>query len=161
MLSIMESNHELDPHQLLVEAERASAAPYVEYPAVSGWFAPGAGVWAAALVYVLTAHMGQLWIMAPAVAALLGIEAAWMAVYRRKWGTFPVMRHAPAEVRRVYVWYFVGVAVALVATALAYVGWGAAGATVSAFVTVTAGLTLYERSYTQAADATRARLADR
>lgn len=157
----MESNRDFDPRQLLVEAEKASAAPYLDYPPLSAWFAVAAGMWAAAMVYVLTAHADRPSIMAPVVVGLVGIEAAWMSAYRRKWGTFPTIRHAPTEVRRVYVWYFIGVAVALVAGALAYVAWGVAGATLSAFVTVTAGLALYERAYTNAARATRTRLADR
>jgi hypothetical protein len=40
---------------LLAEAERAAAAPYVDYPPSPRWFAPAAGLWAAGLVLAATA----------------------------------------------------------------------------------------------------------
>ena len=47
-----------DPYQQLAEAERAAAAPYVDYPPTPAWYAPAVGAWSAAVVAALTIRPG-------------------------------------------------------------------------------------------------------
>ena len=85
------------------------------------------------------------------------VFVAWQ---KRRHGALPLPGYgrAPAEIASVWRGYVAGLVVAVAAVAVAcWLGGVPAGA-VTAFVTVTAGLALYERRYAQAAARVRARL---
>jgi hypothetical protein len=154
MVSVVESD--FDPRRDLAEAERAAAAPYVDYPRTPTWYPPAVGVWAAALVAVLGVEGHTL--RSAGLAALLVLEALFLAWYRRKRGVMPNLRGAPREIAREMRWYVVGavVVVAVVGGAFAVSSLLAAAV---ALVLVTVGVAAYERRYEAAAARTRDRLA--
>lgn len=163
MVSVMESDREFNDtpigtQQQLDIAERASAAPFVDYPTTPGWYAPVVGLWAAGMAAVIPNMDDNKAVTVPLLLALIAIEFGFISWYRRFMGTMPNLKNAPAEIRAEMKRYFVGAVVAFVAIALALivVGWWA-GAIV-AFATVTAGLTIYERRYAAAAERTKQRL---
>ncbi|SDE01162.1 hypothetical protein [Nocardioides lianchengensis] len=153
----MESD-QLDPHEARRIAERAEAAPYVDYPPTPWWYPPAAGAWAAALV--LTMGLAQDHpVAAVGIVALIAVESAFLGWYARYHGAFPSLRRAPAEFRPAFVRYVVGVVSVFVLVGATWwlVGYVAAGGV--ALVLVTTGLALYERAFAGAAERTRARLA--
>lgn len=138
-------------------AERAAAAPHLDYPPTPWWYFPAVGAWAALFVYA----MGALWdsaALVPVMVVLLGSEAAFFGWYRAYRGTWPRLRGAPREIATVMRGYFVGLALIVAAVAAVVVVAGAVAGAAAAFVAVTAGLVLYERRYEAAATATRERL---
>jgi hypothetical protein len=148
-----------DPAEARRIAERAEAAPYVDYPPTPGWYAPAGGAWAAAYVALLglrEAHGAWLVVGLVLLVAMLGAFLSW---YQRYHGAFPSMRRAPREFRRAFVAYGIGLVVVVVAIAGAWLLIGHAAAAVTAFVVVALGLALYERAYAAAARRTRERLA--
>jgi uncharacterized membrane protein len=145
---------------LLAEAERAAAAPYLDYPPSPRWFPPAAGLWAAALVLVGSAFAEQPALAIAGLVALFAAESAYLRWHRHRSQTMPKVRGAPVEIRPALRRYFLGVAVLLVAGVVAYVLAGALVAAAAAFVSVTVGLALYERAYSRAAAAARRRLAE-
>jgi hypothetical protein len=156
LLSGMESVHEAQA--ALAVSERASAAPYVDYPPTPKWYPFAAGAWCALMVLALHGLSSSTAIFAPIVVALVAIEVAFIAWYRRYRRTMPTLRHAPREINAAFKRYFAGCVVALVICAVAWVALGpyvCAGVT---FVIVAAGLELYERNYAAAAAATKRRL---
>ncbi len=157
MVSGMETTP--DPRQQLAEAERAAAAPYVDYPPTPRWYAPAVGAWSAALLAVVTTRTSHHVLAIVMLASLLAAEGAFFAWYRAKRGTMPSMRQVPTEIRAEMWRYLVGLAVVVAAVAAAVVLASWVVAAVVTFVLVTAGLTVYERRYERAAAATRARLA--
>lgn len=138
------------------EADRAAAAPYVDYPASPGWYAPLFGLWAAAFVLVVGLvdnpawRSGGLLVLALACGVIIGWQ-------RRRRGTWPRGK-PPAEIRRVTVGFVIGAAVVIgIGALLLWLTPTAVAAPVS-FVVVTAGVWWYDRAYARAADRTRARL---
>lgn len=156
MVSTMETTP--DPRQQLEEADRAAAAPYVDYPRTPTWYAPAVGAWSAALVAVLAARNSHPVLSVALVLALVAAEVGFIAWYRTKRGTMPSLRHVPPEIRSEMTRYVVGLVVVMAAVLAAAVLLSWVVAAVLAFVLVTAGLTAYERRYARAAAATRARL---
>lgn len=159
----MESDREFDDIQIGTQqqldiAERAGAAPFVDYPTTPSWYAPIVGLWAAGMTAVIPNMSDNKAVMIPAVLVLIAIEFAFISWYRRFMGTMPNLKNAPAEIRAEMKRYFIGVVVAFTAIALSliFIGWWA-GAIV-AFATVTIGLTVYERRYEAAAKRTKQRL---
>jgi hypothetical protein len=156
MVSTMETTP--DPRQQLREAERAAAAPYVDYPRTPGWYAPVVGAWSAALVAVLATRSSHPVLSVVVLVALVAAEGGFLAWYRNKRGTMPSMRQVPPEIRREMSRYLVGLVVVVAAVVAAAVLLSGLLAALLAFVLVTGGLTVYERRYERAAAATRARL---
>ncbi|MET0323718.1 MAG: hypothetical protein ABW219_00750 [Ilumatobacteraceae bacterium] len=152
----MESDR--DPRQLLAEAERASAAPYIDYPPTPGWYAPAVGAWAAAMVLTIGAMGDNKLVAVPVLIVLIALEGAFFAWYRHYRKVNPTLTNAPPEIAGAMRRYAVGVVVVVAACILAFVLGGAIVSAVVAFVTVTVGLLLYERRYAAAAAATRQRL---
>jgi hypothetical protein len=155
MVSGMESS---SARQDLAAAERAAAAPYVDYPATPRWYPPVLGAWTAALVAALTMLDGHPVVRGAVLVALVAMEGGFFGWYRVYRGTMPSLRHAPREINdelRRYVVVVVLMAGAVVAAALLLPD---GVAPVLAFMLVTAGAAAYERRYARAAEATRARL---
>lgn len=136
----------------LREADRAEAAPWVEFPPTPWWYVPAASLWAGSLVLALAFDNKALFF---ALIALELLFLAWYRRYRRLWPT----GSAPQELRRPIVAMVVALAGSIGATllvhALAGPWWAAATMTLT-----TAGiLAWYERAYVAAARRTRERLA--
>ncbi|WP_244931609.1 hypothetical protein [Nocardioides sp. W7] len=154
----MESDR-LDPQQARRIAERAEAAPYIDYPPTPWWYAPAAGLWAGALILLIGLAQDRRVLALVGLLALVALEGAFLAWYSRYHGALPSLRHAPAEFRPAFVRYGVGVAVVLALVVGSWLLAGAIAAAVVAGVAVTVGLVLYERTFARAAARTRARLA--
>ena len=153
----MEIDREAAQH-LLADAERAAAAPYVDYPPTPRWYPVAAGLWAAGLTLTVTAAWGRPLIFVPAIAVLLVVEALFLVWYRRYRRTMPDLRAAPVELRSEFRRFAVGVVGVVAAVVIAEWLAGPWMAAVTTFVAVAAGVLLYERRYATAAAATRARL---
>jgi hypothetical protein len=152
----MESTPDHADH--LAAAERAAAAPYVDYPATPPWYAPAVGAWAGALVGALLLLDEHPVLRVVSLLALVAVESGFIAWYRRYRGTMPTLRRAPAEMSREFGWYFLGLALVVAVVAAAALWVSGVLAAVLAFVLVTVGAEAYERRYARAAAATRARL---
>lgn len=153
----MESD-QLDPREARRIAERAEAAPYVDYPPTPWWFPLSAGLWAGALVLAMGLAQDHP-VAVVAIVALVAVESAFLSWYARYHGALPSMRRAPAEFRPAFVRYVAGCAVVV---GLVGGTWWLSGHVAAAGVTlvaVAAGLTLYERTFARAARRARERLA--
>jgi len=154
MLSDVESNQ--DAAESLRLADRAAAAPYIDYPPTPRWYPPATGLWAATFC-LAQAIPDTSPLRAVPMLALILVEFAFLAWYRRYRGTWPRGR-APVEIRRVMWWFVAGVVVV--------VGFGALLLWLTspwvtapvAFVVVTPAVAWYERAYAAAAARARARL---
>jgi hypothetical protein len=154
----MESTEARD--QLLL-VERAESAPYIQYPPSPWWYAPAVGLWAAVFIGVFTWFRVNSALFAGSLAMLLVIELVFVIWMRRRHGALPMPGHGklPAEIAWVWRGYFAGLGVIAVVVALAWWLGGVPVAAVVAFVVVTAGIALYERTYATAAAKVRERLA--
>lgn len=140
-------------------AERAEAAPYVDYPPTPKWYPPSVGVWAAALVLLIAQREDHQVLTVIGILALVAIEGAFLSWYSRYHGALPSLRHPPAEFRVAFLRYLAGLAVVIGLIALAWWVVDPWAAAIVTLVSVTAGLALYEREYAAAARRTRQRLA--
>ena len=163
MVSDMESDQFSDDTSLSTQqqidlAERASAAPFVDYPPTPGWYAPVIGLWAAGMTAVASNMSDNKAIMFPLLFTLIVLEFAFLSWYRRFMGTMPNLKNAPAEIKSEMHRYLAGVLVSAAAIVLAVIviGWWAGS--IVAFATVTIGLTVYERRYAAAATRAKQRL---
>ncbi|MEV4141604.1 hypothetical protein AB0J72_56795 [Dactylosporangium sp. NPDC049742] len=151
----------IEARDQLFLAERAAAAPYVQYPPTPWWYAPVIGAWTAAFIGCFTWWRENGALFAASLAILLSAEVLFLVWMRRRHGALPMPGHGkpPVEIAAVWRGYFAGLVViaALVAPAWWFVGVPAAAAV--AFVLVTAGLVVYERKYAVAAGRVRDRLA--
>ena len=148
----MESN---EMWESLRAADRAEAAPWLDYPPTPGWYPPATGAWAAALTLAFAMESGVL--RSLAVLGLVGIELGFLRWYRRYRGTMP-SGVPPRELRP-------AVATVMVALAATIATIGAVSLTVSpwaaaliALVAVTAVVAWYERAYATATARARRRL---
>ena len=142
----------------LADAERAATLPFTEYPPTPWWFPPAVGAWSALMVLAVDSIDSAPAVFLPLLVALLALEGAFFAWYRRRSGMWPSLRQAPPEFVAPLRWYAVGVLAILAAIAVCWWASGPGLAAVVAFVLVTAGLWRYERAYASAADATRRRV---
>lgn len=150
----MESNHD-DLLAAQRAADRAEAAPWVEFPPTPAWYPVAFGTWAAALTATM-AWLDGAW-RTIAVFALVGLELAFIAWYRRYRGTMP-SGWPPREFKRAVVVFTVLMTSCLVVVAallLADLDWPAV---VLAPVWVVPVVWWYEGAYARAAAAARARL---
>ncbi len=107
----------MESNDLLRDLNRAAARPFIDYPRTPWWYPilmGGCFSAIAAVLLLLSNGNVVVGIVLGAVALLsLGIFFGW---YRSRWGTWPRMSEAPAEIRRAYRRYFAGLFVALVLT---------------------------------------------
>lgn len=154
MLSTVESSDEL--RERVRAADRAAAAPYVDYPATPWWYHGFFGLWSVAFVLVMRVAADPVWrpVGLVLLCVAVGLLSGWQ---RRRRGTWPRGK-APAEIQRAMLGFVVGaVAVIALGALLLWLApvWAAAAVL---FVVVTAGVWSYERAYDRAAARTRARL---
>lgn len=155
MLSVMESAEEM--RERLRVAERAAAAPFVDYPPDPWWVSPAFGLWAAVLVLVVGGFGGgQVWrvVALLALAAMQGIFLGWQ---RKRRGAWP-RGAAPAEIRRALLGFSCGTAVVIAVGAVLWWLAPLIAAAAGVFIIVTAGVASYELAYDRAAARTRKRL---
>jgi hypothetical protein len=157
MVSDMESDR-LDPSEARRIAERAEAAPYVDYPPPPWWYCPTVGAFVAVLAYLATRWLDDGSSMSPEIFPLLALELVFVRWLARRQGAMPTFRRPPPEFRPVRLRYAGGLAVILALVAVAGALAGAIAAAAVAFVTVTPALALYERTFAAAARRTRERL---
>jgi hypothetical protein len=93
----MENDRVRDPlHEQLHEIERGESASWVVYPPTPLWWAPGFGLWAATLTFVIGRLDGIVQGLAQlCLIAVMGLAIVWD---RRRRGTYPSGR-APRELR--------------------------------------------------------------
>ncbi len=145
----------------LRELNLAAARPFIEYPPTPWWY-PGliGGYFAAIAVALFQGADGhivaELSVFAGA-ALTLGVFFRW---YRARWGTWPQMSEAPAEIRRAYRLAFAGASVALLLTVVVALLSPPLAAVAVTFVVFTTSVWAYERRvYPAACAAVRSRLA--
>ena len=150
----MESENDL--HESLRTADRAAAAPWVDYPPTPWWYFPAAGCWFAAMAAVVGGvgdnHVVDVIVLVIALVAY-GACIGW---YRRYRGVMPHGK-PPREFWPAIGWYLVGAAAFFVVVWFALQASIVLG-TVLAFVLATGGLAAYEVAYARAANRTRSRL---
>lgn len=148
-------------------AERAEAAPYIDYRPTPRWIYAAAGGWCAFVVGLRWFDDSELpgkdAVQIGGVVVMIALVAAFVAWHRRYYGFRPpsLWSPKPREIRSAYLGYLVGVAVviALIALTFAVGGWPAA--TGVAGVAGAGGYWLYDRAYAGQAAKVRARLGDR
>lgn len=137
-------------------AERAAAAPYVDYPPSPWWHAPFFGLWSVAFVLVVGLIDDSAWraggLLVLAFAS--GLVIGWQ---RRRRGTWPRGK-PPAEIRRVTIGFVIGAAGVIGLGALLLWLAPVAVAAPVVFVVVTAGVWWYDRAHARASERTRERL---
>ena len=119
ILSVMESVHEAQA--ALAVSERASAAPYVDYPPTPKWYPFAVGAWCALMVLALHGLSTSTAVFVPIILVLVAAEGAFIAWYRRYRKTMPTMRNAPREINAAFKRYFAGCVVVLAVCVAVYV----------------------------------------
>jgi len=150
----------IPPHEQLRVIAQGEAAPYISYPPTPWWYSPAVGAWAAAFVGAFAWWRANSPLFIGALVVLIALEGLFIGWLRRRHGALPWPGYGrpPAEIAAVWRGFAVGLAVVVAAVAVSWwLGGVPAGAAVT-FVTVTTGLTLYERRYAQAAARVRDRL---
>jgi hypothetical protein len=150
-----------DPAEHVRAMQRAEAAPYVRMPPSPWWVPLVFGAWAAAYVGAFVFWRQNQAAFIVAMLLLVGGVCALLGWLTRRFGALPLPGRGtpPAEIRREYRRYGVGVVVVVGLVAGAWWWAGAPAAAGSAFASVTAGLALYQASYERAAASVRERLA--
>jgi hypothetical protein len=150
----METNR--DAADAIRQAERAAAAPYIDYPPTPRWYPPATGLWAAAFCLAMAIPDDSA-LRAVALVILVAVQLIFLAWYRRYRGVWPRGR-APEEVRKVLMAFVVGATAAIGVLGMTLWLADAWIAAVVAFVVVTPAVVLYERAYAAAAARARVRL---
>ena len=154
MLSDMESDRDLT--EVLRRADRAAAAPYIDYPPTPRWYPPATGLWSALFCVAMT-FPGDSPLRSLSMLALVAVEVTFLVWYRRRRGTWP-RGLGPEEIRKAMAAFVVGAVVVfgiVGVTLWLATPWVAA---VVAFVVVTSAVAWYERVYAAAADRAGVRL---
>lgn len=140
--------------------ERAEAAPYLNYPASPWWYFPAVGLWVAAMIGVFTWWQSNIILFVGLIAALLALEVVFLSWMQRRHGALPMPGRGtpPAEIASAWRRYFSSLPALIAVVALAWWQLGIPAASAVAFVLVTTGLAVYERSYGRAATKARERL---
>ena len=156
----MLSNMESTPAEQLQAAERGAAAPYISYPPTPWWYFPAIGAWAAAFVgtFAWWRVDGVRFLLS--LVLLIALELLFVAWMKRRHGALPMPGRGrpPAEIASVWRGYAAGFLVVIAAIGVAWWLGGIAIGAVTAFLTVTAGLVVYEWRYAAAAAHVRERL---
>lgn len=158
MLSVMESTP--PPAEQLRAIEQAEAAPYINFPPTPWWYSPAIGAWAAAFVGAFSWWRVNSALFLVSLALLVVLEGLFIGWLKRRHGALPMPGYGrpPAEIASAWRWYGAGAVVVIAAIAVAWWLGGVATGAVVAFITVAAGLAVYERRYAQAAARARERL---
>ncbi|WP_298455174.1 hypothetical protein [uncultured Cellulomonas sp.] len=150
----------MESAEILRQSDRAAASPFIDHPRSPGWYSPAVGLWWAGLAVMVHLYLdGRTVAASILLAALLVSEMAVIAWLRRRWGVWPRMAQAPAEVKSTYHRFVVGVVLVALVAALAWwqLGW-VVGVVVIA-VAMTALHAFYRlRAYPAAAERVRERL---
>ncbi len=164
MLTVFANHSEvqiMEDKDLLRDLDRAAALPFTKYPPSPRWYPLLMGGCLSAIVAALFLIFGGNRLL----GAILEIIAVlcfilFLTWYRKKWGTWPDMKEAPIEIRRVYRRFYVAYSSAWVLiVALAFLTSPALTVAVT-FSVFTALVWVYERKvYPAAAALVRARLA--
>lgn len=153
---------ESDPIEDLVEAqrtaERAEAAPYIDYPPTPAWYPPAGGLWTGALVAMIGLGETHERVALVGILVLLLVQTVFVRWYSRYHGALPSPKGAPREFAGAFRGYTLGVVAIVVVTGLAWWVVGPWVAAITAAVLVAAGLARYETTYATAAERTRERL---
>lgn len=157
-LSGMESD---EARELLRVAERAEAAPYLDYPPTPWWYYPVIGAWAAGMIGAFTWWRESIPLFVGTLVVLIVAEIVFLNWMQRRHGALPRPGRGspPAEIGVEWRNYFVALPIVAVVVAGAWVLGGVLAAAGVAFVLITGGLVIYEKRYARAAEAVRARLA--
>ena len=150
----------ISPSEQLRTIEQGQAAPYVNFPPTPWWYFPAVGAWGAAYVGAFAWGRVNGAGFVTSLVLLIALAAGFIGWLKRRHGALPIPGYGrpPAEIATVWRGYAVGLVVVIAAIVLAsWLGGIAVGSGV-AFVTVTAGLAVYERRYAEAAARVRARL---
>ncbi|GAA4693659.1 hypothetical protein [Nocardioides nanhaiensis] len=151
----MENTEHTQLRESLRAAERAEAAPWIDYPPTPAWYPVSVALWAAALTMSFAIESTPVRLVV--VFALVGLELGFIVWYRRYRGTMPAGKVPPELARPFYGFMAANLAIAGGALLIARTStvWAAA---IFVFVVVIPSLVWYERSYARAAARTRARL---
>ena len=150
----------IPPHEQLRVIAQGEAAPYIRYPPTPWWYSPVVGAWAGAFVGTFTWWRVNGPLFVGALVVLLALEGVFIGWMWRRHGALPRLGYGrpPAEIAEVYRRFAVGFVVVAGAIAVSWTFGGVPAGAAVTFVTVTAGLALYERRYAQAAVRARERL---
>lgn len=146
--------------ELLEVAERAEAAPYIDYPTTPWWYPPVVGAWVAAMIGTFTWWRENIGLFVGSMVVLVIVEVVFLGWMTRRHGAFPMPGKGtpPAEIRSAWNSYFAALPPIAGLIGLSWWLGGVPIAAAVAFVVVTAGLVIYERRYAKAACVVRARL---
>ncbi|WP_131105587.1 hypothetical protein [Ornithinimicrobium sufpigmenti] len=142
----------MESSELLREADRAAASPFVDRPKTPWWYEAVAGLlWGALAVVVHLYAQGRSSEASAVLAALIVLQIAMVAGLRRRWGVWPRMTEAPPEVRAAHRLFLLGLVAAGVVAAVLWwlLGWLAgviAAACATALVHSLYGRWLYPRA---------------
>lgn len=142
-------------------AERAAAAPFIEYPATPWWYPLLVAGFMTAMPGgpVLIRH-GHTFLGFGVQALAVGALFAFLTVYRKKWGAWPRMAAAPPEIKEAYRWYALTFAAGIFCCIGAWVAGGWQLGLPVIFVATFVLVWVYERTvYPRAARRVRERLA--
>lgn len=151
----------MESDDVLRDLNRAAARPFIDYPRPPWWYPVLMGGFfsaiAAALVLLSRGNIAAAIALEALALLALGTFFGW---YRSRWGTWPQMREAPAEIRRAYHRYFARLFVVVVLVVAAGFLSPPVATVVVTFLAFTALFWWYERKVYPAACAdVRARLA--
>jgi hypothetical protein len=140
--------------------ERSEAAPYIHYPPTPWWYSPAVGAWAAAFVGTFVWWRVNAVAFLAALIVLIALDLVFLRWMRRRHGALPMPGHGtpPPEIATIWRAYLLGLVVVVAAVALAWWLGGVLVGSITAFLTVTSGLAIYERRYAAAAARARERL---
>ncbi|ORM30215.1 hypothetical protein [Williamsia sp. 1135] len=149
-----------EARELLRLAERAEAAPYLDYPPTPWWYYPVIGAWAAGMIGDFGWWRESIPLFVGTLVVLIIAEIVFVTWMQRRHGSLPQPGRGspPAEIGVEWRNYFLALPIVTVVVAVAWWLGGVLTAAVVAFVLITCGLVIYEKRYARAADAVRARL---
>lgn len=153
---------ESDAHETMAELERAEAAPYIDYRPTPWWVAPYFGLYFVGLVlaFAWTSDAYRPVYFAILAVLLVSLFVVVRHIKRRNGALpFPGRGTPPPEIARVYRLYFWSLIPVAAVLLLSFFLLPVPVSAVIAFVTVTAGVVLYDRVYERAAVVVRERLA--
>lgn len=116
----------MESSELLREADRAAASPFVDRPRAPWWYEAAAGLWWGALAVVVHLYAQDRSSAASAVlAALIVLQIAMISGLRRRWGVWPRLAEAPREIRVAHRVFLLGLVVAGLVAGVAWwlLGW--------------------------------------
>lgn len=162
----MESNDrppEFDRQEVareLADAERAAAAPYINYPPTQWWEIVLIATWAGALVYAVGTDRIDGFPQALLIFALVGVELVWINWRSRSHGAmpWPGKGNPPPEIAKLWRHYYLGVAAFAAMIAVVWILGNHVAAAVFVFFLTLVSLTWYETRYGAAATRVRERL---